>query len=126
MEALIIHGKADIPSITLDKESGEFEFSGKSMPEDVEEFFAPILNWIDQYVENPNPTTRIIFKMKYFNTASSKILLDIMEHFDKLANTEADVEIEWHYLDIDEDMFEAGEGYDELIDIPFRFIKYSK
>jgi len=124
MEALEIQGTTDTPEIILDKEKSIFSFSGKSMPEDVEEFYQPVIQWIENYAASPNTFTKVIFKMKYFNTASSKMLLDVMEHFADANENGNSVEMEWHYPEIDEDMLEAGEGYDELVEVPFKFIAY--
>ena len=124
MEALEIQGTTDTPEIILDKEKSIFSFSGKSMPEDVEEFYRPVIQWIENYAASPNTFTKVIFKMKYFNTASSKMLLDVMEHFADANENGNSVEMEWHYPEIDEDMLEAGEGYDELVEVPFKFIAY--
>ena len=38
MEALILKKTEDTPAIHLDKAAGIFEFSGKSLPEDVTSF----------------------------------------------------------------------------------------
>lgn len=124
MEALHIQGTTDTPEIILDKEKNVFSFSGKSMPEDVEEFYRPVLQWIENYASSPNTNTKVIFKMKYFNTASSKMLLDVMERFANASENGSTVEMEWHYQEVDEDMLEAGEGYDELVDVPFKFFAY--
>ena len=126
MEAFIIAGTDDTPSITLDKDNNKFIFSGKSLPEDVEEFYTPVLFWIEKYAEDTNEKTLVKFRMDYFNTASSKMILDILERFEIIASNGKEIEIEWHYWDMDEDMQEAGEGYEDLIDIPFKFVEYKK
>ena len=126
MEAFIHSGTDDTPNVTLDKNNNIFEFGGKSLPEDVEEYYTPIIQWIEEYVKDPNPKTVVIFKMDYFNTASSKMLMDVMERFEKILEAEKEILIEWHYWDMDEDMQEAGEGYEELVEIPFEFIEYDK
>jgi SiaC family regulatory phosphoprotein len=126
MDAIILKGSADTPEITLDRMNNTYKFEGKSLPEDVEEFYSPIIQWVEEYAEAPNPNTNIIFKMKYFNTASSKMILDVMEGFAVAAENGSKVEIEWHFQKIDEDMQEAGEGYAEIVDVPFKFMPYSK
>ena len=76
MEVIKIKGTDDTPTIILDKESGIFEISGRSLPEDVTTFYEPVLNWLDEYQEEANPKTVFAFKLVYFNTASSKLILD--------------------------------------------------
>ncbi len=123
MEALIINKTDDTPAIHLDKVAGKFEFIGKSLPEDVSTFYAPVFSWISDYSENALPESNFIFKMTYFNTASSKIILDILMRLEDMHNDGKKVSVEWHYEEDDEDMQEAGEEYSEIVEIPFKFIE---
>ena len=63
-----------------------------------------------------------MMKLEYFNTASSKIILDIFTAIEKIAN---DRKVVWHYDKDDEDMLEAGEDYQALIMLPFAMKKVS-
>ncbi|MFW6100856.1 MAG: DUF1987 domain-containing protein, partial [Bacteroidota bacterium] len=107
-----------------DKDNEIFEISGRSLPEDVSTFYEPILNWLDEYAEDPNGKTVFSFKLVYFNTASSKLLLDILMKLESLYENGNDVFIKWYYPEDDEDMQEAGEEYADIVDIPFEQISY--
>ena len=123
MEPLIINKTDDTPAIHLDKAAGTFSFSGKSLPEDVTSFYAPVFAWIEAYAASPNDVTNVVFKMTYFNTASSKIILDVLMRFEDIHNAgSTKVVIEWHHDEDDEDMQEAGEEYSEIVEIPFKFV----
>lgn len=124
MDIIKITGTDDIPSVILDASIGKFEMSGRSLPEDVSAFYKPILNWLDNYAENANPKTVFDFKLTYFNTASSKIILDILMKLEEMSNGGKEVLIKWHYPADDEDMEEAGEEYSEIVDVPFEKVKY--
>lgn len=124
MDSIKIEGTDEFPEIVLDKENSIFKFSGKSMPEDVSEFYTPIINWITQYAENPNEKTIIDFRMVYFNTASSKKLLDVLEAFEEIHGNGSELFVNWYYHEEDEDMEEAGETFFEIVDIPFKLISY--
>ena len=123
MESLIINKTDDTPSIHLDKAAGKFEFSGKSLPEDVATFYAPVFSWISQYAQEAENASSFTFKMTYFNTASSKIILDILMRLEEIHNSGKAITIEWHHEEDDEDMQEAGEEYSEIVEIPFKFFK---
>lgn len=125
MEPKRIKGTDENPEVILDKSTNEFSFGGKSLPEDVKEFYNPIHDWIEEYVKNPNPQTIVKFKMDYFNSASSKQILDILEAFAKVKDLGKEISIKWYYFEDDEDMEDSGEGYSEMIDIPFEFISYA-
>ena len=123
MEPLIINKTDDTPAIHLDKVAGKFEFTGKSLPEDVSTFYAPVFSWISDYSENALPESNFIFKMTYFNTASSKIILDILMRLEDMHNDGKKVSVEWHYEEDDEDMQEAGEEYADIVEVPFTFVE---
>jgi len=125
METIKILGTDDTPNVILDANNEIFEISGRSLPEDVSAFYEPILNWLDEYAQNPNPKTIFTFKLEYFNTASSKLLLDILMRFEHMKEDGADVSIRWCYPDDDEDMQEAGEEYADIVDVPFEMEAYS-
>ncbi len=122
MEVINIKGTEDTPDIILDKESGRFEISGRSLPEDVNLFFEPIMDWIDDYSENPLNKTVFNFKLEYFNTASSKIILDILLKFEEIAEDGKEILIKWYYHADEEDMLEAGEEYADIVVIPFEYV----
>lgn len=125
MEVINIAGTDDTPNVTLDKGGNKFEISGRSLPEDVNMFYEPILNWIDAYAEDTNDKTEFVFNLEYFNTASSKIILDILLKFEEIAENGNDVVIKWHYHEEEEDMLEAGEEYADIVEIPFEYISYT-
>lgn len=124
METIRLPGTDDCPEIVLDKETNEFKFLGKSLPEDVREFYEPIHQWIDDYVVDPNEATVIEFNLEYFNSASSKQILDILERFAVIAENGKKITIKWHFSEDDEDMEDAGEAYADIVEVPFELISY--
>ncbi|MBU0765278.1 MAG: DUF1987 domain-containing protein [Bacteroidetes bacterium] len=124
MEAIKITGTDDTPVIIMDKDNGVFLISGRSLPEDATAFFDPVLEWIEKYAADPLTMTVFDFKLSYFNTASSKLLLDILLMLEKMSENGHDVSVRWYYPDDDEDMQEAGLEYADIVDIPFEHIAY--
>ncbi len=125
MEAIKLQGTDDTPSVILDKAKGIFEFSGRSLPEDVNAFYEPILDWLGEYAESPNSETSVTFKLVYFNTASSKLILDILLKFEEIGEAGSNVQINWYYPEDDEDMEEAGDEYSDIVEIPIKKIPYT-
>ncbi len=125
METIKIQGTEDTPKVILDKDTDLMEISGRSLPEDVASFYEPVLTWLDEYAQNPNPKTIFNFKLIYFNTASSKLLLDILMKLEEIHEAGHDVLIRWHFPEDDEDMEEAGEEYADIVDVPFEQVSYS-
>ena len=125
METLRINGTEDSPRVILDTEDNILEISGRSLPEDVNTFYEPVLSWIEEYAKEPLENTVFNFKLTYFNTASSKVILDILTHFEEMIEEGHKVLVRWHFPDEDEDMQEAGEEYADMVDVPFEMVSYS-
>ena len=124
MEKIKIKGTDDTPTIYLNKDEGNFYISGKSLPEDVVSFYETIFEWFDIYFENPLFKTVLKLKLEYFNTATSKILMDLFIIFEDMFNDGHDVMIEWYYPDDDEDVEEAGDEYADIVECPVKLIEY--
>lgn len=122
MEAFNRERKVETPAILFDKEAGKFEISGKSFPEETKDFYEPVLNWLEEYVENPNPKTDFHFNLDYYNSSTSTMILEMLYILERIKKTGKDLKIHWYYQDIDDDMQEAGEEFAEMIDVPFEFI----
>ncbi len=123
MEPLLIQTTEDTPEIILNSTEENFLISERSLPENAIEFYEPIINWINNYIQNPNNKTLFNFKLEYFNTASAKQIAKILLLLEKLSKTK-DVLICWHYNKEDTDMYASGTRFSKLINIPFKFIEY--
>jgi len=120
-----IAGTEDTPEIVFNADNNEFIISGRSLPEDVTSFYKPVFEWMNSFSENPPANALFKFKLEYFNTASSKIILDILMKLEELVQSnKLEIVVEWHYSDADDDMQEAGEEYAELVEVPFNLISY--
>lgn len=121
MDPLLFEETSSTPKIYLDKESDKFEIIGKSFPEESKVFYSPVFVWLEEYTKNPNEETLFEFKMEYFNSSSSLIILEILNILDNIKKSGKKVKILWNYLSIDDDMLEAGEEYSELVSLPFEY-----
>ena len=123
MSNLVIHESIKTPSITLGK-SGTLEIKGKSIPENSLEFYRPVFEWLDEYTKSPAPKTEMKISLEYFNTSSSKCLLDIFRRLETInLSGNSEVKVSWYYDADDEDMMEAGEDYQALVKVPFELNK---
>jgi hypothetical protein len=117
MKNLQLESTDDTPAVFLSKDKGIFEISGRSLPEDTVTFFRPIMTWIKAYALDPNPTTDFTFKLDYFNTASSKMILDLLLALKEIKGCR----IVWCADEEDEEIQDSGEEFSEQVDIPFEF-----
>lgn len=120
---MIIKGTSKTPTVKLNREEGTLFFSGRSIPENTFDFYAPINDWIDDYCESPSKLTVISIRLEYFNTSSSKCLLDVFKKLENIQTEELQVLVNWYFETEDEDMQEAGEDYRAIVSLPFEIIE---
>ncbi len=123
MEPISIKGSAKTPTVTFDSETGKLEIKGRSIPENSIEFYKPLVDWLDEYAKFSKPYTEVNIQLEYFNTSSSKCILDVFKKLEAVNKGDNKVEINWYYEEDDEDMLEAGEDYQSILKIPFTMIE---
>jgi hypothetical protein len=132
MEPLFIEPTEFTPKIYFDPENSLFEISGFSRPENVIGFYRPILKWLEEYndmvlSQNTNFKKSLLtlnLKMTYFNSASSKFLLDVLLEFMKFMSKGNKIEVNWYYEDGDDEILESGEEISDMLGYNFNFIPY--
>ena len=110
------------PEIILDKEEDFFYISGKSVMENSEEFYKPVLNWFEKYFKNPQKISGIIFALEYFNSSSSIQIGKIIDLFVKNQN-KTQVIIDWIYESGDELSEESGKEFENIYGYKFNIIE---
>ncbi|NOZ45751.1 MAG: DUF1987 domain-containing protein [Chlorobi bacterium] len=118
MKSIFVEPTFKTPEIILDKNNNKFLIAGRSMPEDVKEFYNPLKAWLTDYFENPNKNTEFTFNLMYYNTASSKMILDIMYLVKNGIDAGHNAKVIWEYAEDDEEMMEAGEDFADMVSIP--------
>jgi hypothetical protein len=78
-QSLVIEGSPKTPYVELNHLTGDFIFSGRSIPENAAKVYEPILNWMSEYILNAKPTTNLRLNLDYYNTASSLWLAKILK-----------------------------------------------
>ena len=111
MNIISIEETKKTPGITLNVSEKIFHIQGRSMPEDATEFYEPIILWLKEYGQNPESGIDLVVKLDYFNTTSSKMILEIFKIVEGIGNHK----ILWHYFEDDEDMQDAGEDFQYII-----------
>jgi hypothetical protein len=124
MDALKIEREPNTLKVVLDKENKIFLFEGRSLPENTVKFFEPVIQWLDEYKNEPSDETIVNMNFVYFNTSSAKLLLNVLRQFDVIHKSGHSVKIIWHYMSEDTDILEAGEEYSTMVGIPFEYIEH--
>jgi hypothetical protein len=123
MNNILLDGTPKTPTVHFDAATGLLELRGRSIPENSIEFYRPLIDWIDQYAREPKASTKLRVQLEYFNTSSSKCILDLFKKLEAVRKSGNEVQVLWHYEADDEDMLEAGEDYQAIINLPFKMIQ---
>ncbi|OFY62588.1 MAG: hypothetical protein A3H98_13785 [Bacteroidetes bacterium RIFCSPLOWO2_02_FULL_36_8] len=126
MDKLQLKETENTPEVSFDHTIGTMRLKGRSWPENTYEFYQPLIKWIEEYKKTPRPNTIFNFELEYFNTSSSKNLLDVLNLLGELPNAGSKLIINWHHEINDNDILSSGKIFSELVEIPFNYIPYKK
>ncbi|MFO7657805.1 MAG: DUF1987 domain-containing protein [Bacteroidales bacterium] len=122
MESLTITGTNSTPQVSFNI-NGRLSFEGRSLPENAEQFYKPLQQWL---MNLSAETVKFDINLEYFNSASSKKILDMLKTLD--ANSKVkNPQVNWHYEEDDDDTLEAGQIFEEFMNrIVFRFLVFEE
>lgn len=111
------------PRIVFQSKQGLLTIQGCSIPENADRFFGPVLDQLELYMQRPAPITVVRIELSYFNTSTSKYLLDGFKLLEDLhASGRSQVSMEWRHASNDLDMQEVGEDFKALLEYPVRLV----
>lgn len=122
MKDLRIEKTYNSPLVELNR-NGHMSIKGRSIPENGFIFYQPVFKWIEEYGQSPSPNTTLDVDLEYFNTISSKCILDVLKGFEKVKKSGLEVNVNWYYDEDDPYMLESGQAFDSFINVNFSFIK---
>ena len=125
MDLFTLNATETTPSVNFNPETGKLIIEGNSIPNDAEEFFNPILSWLEEYVSSTRVKTTLVIKLHYFNVSSSKRILYMFYKLNELLKLNKPVVIKWYYSEDEDEMFEVGQDFAFMVNIPFHFIEYN-
>jgi len=123
MADLNLEGSPKTPTIEFNSGSGYLLIKGRSIPENSIEFYKSLIESLEGYNKEPQSNTKVDIQLEYFNTSSSKCILDVFKKLETINSGSSEVVINWYYEEDDEDMLEAGEDYQAIINVPFKMIE---
>lgn len=129
MEDIKIKGSHDIffvPSVHFDGETGVCEISGESYLEETVEFYAPLISWLKEYIKTKAAPITMNIKLTYFNTSSSRCILDMLNVLKEYEEDGGKVEINWYYDKDDIDMEEEVEDYILDTDLKINLVPFEE
>jgi hypothetical protein len=90
--------------------------------EETYKFYAPLQDWLRKYFETEDKPLEFNFRLTYFNTSSSRQILDLLEIMKVRMDRGADVKIKWYYDSDDPDMEDEIEDFKIETGLPIELI----
>ena len=122
MDNLHIEGDLKNPTLNFDYDAGTISIKGRSWPEHAVNVYQPAFDWLEDYKKSPQAKTTFKVELEYFNTSSSKVVLQIMQKAAEMHKSGMDVKVEWYYENDDFDLKEEGETFAEMVDVPVEMV----
>lgn len=123
MEKIEIKETSKTPSVNFDPERGLFEMRGKSIPENSNSFYGPLLQYIEKYGSKPAERTVLSVRFEFFNTSSSNRIHALFKRFERIYLSDSDVLIRWYCENGDENMRDAGKDFKAILQVPFEVVE---
>ncbi|HOK50984.1 MAG: DUF1987 domain-containing protein [Bacteroidales bacterium] len=114
MESLYINNYPDLvyyPLVNFNYYSGVCEIVGESYMEETLKFYEPVIRWLKDYMQEKKPI-EFNLKLTYFNTASSRFILEILDLLKSYQDNGGQVKVNWYYKREDPDMLMEIQGFE--------------
>jgi hypothetical protein len=122
MQDITIAQTNNTPQVIFET-NGNLFLKGRSLILDVDVFYQPLCEWVKRL---NRPSVTVNLKFDYFNSASSKKILELLKIIDANNNVK-DFNVFWHFETDDEDILEIGQIFEErLRKASFYFKEYAE
>ncbi len=125
-QAIRLRGSEDQPEVIFDKDKNEFKISGRSLPEDSYEFYRPLIDWIDEYVKNPNAVTHFHISLEYLNSSSVKQIFFLLSKLEIIINNGKEAKVSWYCRPDDDLMQTKCSIFKKLLKVPFVMTEHDR
>jgi len=100
------------PYVLIDEEHGVMKLEGESYHENVFDFFQEITEWLHKYLKTDFTSFTFDCELKYFNSSTVKILLNMILEMD-VSNNSKNITINWITTKNNIIIIECGEDFQE-------------
>ena len=114
------------PEIYFDASTNILGVKGESYPENITEFSSPLFSWLENHLESLGEQTFTVnIELIYFNSSSSKMLLDLFDLLEEEVNDNGkNIVVNWIYDTENDAAQEYGEEFQEDLDsLPFNLVQ---
>jgi hypothetical protein len=120
MENLILTSTDETPEINFNT-NGQLLLKGISVPENVSNFYLPLIAWIQELEKTQPREVTLVFEIEYINTASTRVFIDLVKKVMSLKNDKCSSKIVWRHEEEDEDNLDLGKDLEYSAKTTFEF-----
>jgi hypothetical protein len=115
MDNLLMAASKSTPGVCFDAQANILEIKGESYPENASKFYAPLFAWLGGYLDQVSPEAPVVVNLEiiYFNSSSSKALMNIFDLLSQAAAAGRQVVVNWRYHAQNESALECGQEFSE-------------
>ena len=123
MENLRIDSTLKTPDIDFDAQKGILKITGRAIPENPEEFFSGMIQWVKDYFKSPAELTTVEIQLEYINSGASKFILEFLHLIQDMDRSGKKCKVNWYYEEDDESLQELGKHYQSILNLEFYLIE---
>jgi len=101
------------PYVLIDEEKSYMRLEGRCFHEKVTEFFKEVNDWLDSYLASNFGVFTFDCAIDYFNSSTTKLLLNMLLKMDKHASAEKKIIVNWITTKNNSIIIECGEDFKE-------------
>ncbi|MCX4189427.1 biofilm regulation phosphoprotein SiaC [Methylophaga sp. OBS3] len=120
LNTLFLEQTKNTPKLNAEPSSGLFTIEGDSYPENSYEFFAPVFEWVEQFLATADNTLVMHIQIAYMNTSSVKAMMDLFDMMEDAYLKGKKVEVIWFYDPRNERVVDMVEEFMEDCSFPFK------
>ena len=100
------------PGVNFNYETGICTLSEESYMEESYSFYKPLIDWIREFFKTKN-TLEFNFRFSYFNTSTSKMIIEILEFLEQKKAEGNSISVNWYIPSDDPDMLVEVQDFEE-------------
>lgn len=111
------------PEVNFDFEKGTCTIAGESYIEEINKFYNPLINWLKEYTTDPSRPLTFNFKLSYYNTSSSKKIIELLKVLKSFKSSGGQLTVNWYYSPKDTDIMEDAEDFMLISGLQFNLLQ---
>ena len=120
MDHLVITQTEQTPLISF-LSNGLMEINGKSIDEESQDFWHPVISWVKMYRLKPSTKTCLNLFIESLDSSSSTALIELLYLLKDLIKEGNEVHVHWNYEENDLEMLALGKDIEQLTQMGFEF-----